>query len=258
MSAILAAVPPFVRQIRLGNVGPDVLAVARALVRWNESQPPGLILNESQGAQKVALVEHFQRAQRLAVDGIYGPATHAATAPYFDEYGKSLLAQEQTLLAGEYRNPYRDLGGFTFLGYDQGCDVGGLGPIYACGPGVVTVATQHSGWPGGGAVSYRLTAGKATGKTIYLAEHIEIRVAVGRVVNSATPIANLLTGYPDSESGWAQAGTDNPMSQPISHSPTYFGANYGDFLRSLGELRCPHQSGGEGTPLPADWPKWLP
>lgn len=250
--------PPFVRQLRLGNVGPDVLAVARALVRWAGVVPDGLALDEHMGPVKVTLLERFQRAQRLAVDGIYGQATHTKLAPYFDEYGGWLLAQEAKILAGAYRNPFRDVAGLTFLGYDQGADFGGSGPVYAAGPGIVTVATQKSGWPGGGAVAYTFTAGEAKGKSVYLAEHIQIRVAVGRPVNSVTVIADLELGYPDCETGWAQADSDNPMSQPVPrpNAPTYFGVNMGAFLRSLGETRCPPSNGGQDTPLPAGWPSW--
>jgi hypothetical protein len=240
-----------------------VLAVTRALVRWHGFVvPPDVVVNESMGAGKVLFLERFQRAEKLPIDGIYGQQTHAkfVSLSLFDDYGQSLLAQEARILAGEYRNPLRDVAGLTFLGYDQGADWGcsAISPIYAAGPGIVTVATQYSSWPGGGAVSYRLTAGKAKGLTIYTAENISVRVAVGRLVNSATPICDLNPGYPDSEHGWAQDGSDNPMSQPISHSPTYFGINYGHFLRSLGETRCPLDTGGgQDTPLPVGWPTWL-
>jgi len=236
-----------------------VLAVKRALIA--EGLGGKIVRDEFMGGEAVRSLENFQRAVRLHVDGIYGPQTHAKLAPWFDLYGESLLAQERAILAGAYRNPLRNIAGLTFLGYDQGADWGcsSISPIYAVGPGIVTVATQYSGWPGGGAVSYRLTAGKAKGLTIYTTEHISVRVAVGRVVNSVTAICDLNPGYPDCEMGWAQDGSDNPMSQPIAHAPTYFGINYGHFLRSLGETRCPADiGGGQDTPLPPDWPTWLP
>lgn len=250
----------YVRELRLGNTGPDVLAVKRALIA--EGLGGLIVRDEHMGDEAIRSLERFQRAERINVDGIYGPQTHSRLAPWFDPYGESLLKQERLLLAGAYRNPLRDVAALTFLGYDQGTDWGCStpSPIYAIGPAIVTYASQRSGWPGGGAISYELTAGAAKGETVYLAEHIEILVAVGRTVNAATAIAELLPGYPDCEHGWAQTGTDNPISQPVAHPArtSYFGANFGDLLRSLGETRCPYELGEQGTPLPAGWPTWLP
>jgi hypothetical protein len=237
-----------------------VTAYKRALVRWNKGDRAGVVVTgppDTMGAQAVLLLRKFQQAESIHVDGILGPGTYLKMwgLDLFDAYGASLL--EHARLEYLYLNPYRGIGNLRFAGYDQGVDFSGSGPVYAVGPGVVAIATTHSGWPGGGAVAYRLTHGKAAGKTIYFCENVTPRVHVGQTVSAQTVIATMHDSYPYTESGWAQDGTDNPMSQPISHTPTYFGVNYGDLLIALGEHRCPRGEGQNGTPLPADWPHWL-
>lgn len=251
----------FVRQLVLGSVGPDVTAVKRALVKWNKNVSDGVVANldhpalDKLGAQAVALLKRFQAFAKTQVDGVYGPATHAKLTPFFDAYGISLLEKEAAALT-LYRDPFRDVEGLTFEGYDQGVDFAGAGPVYAAGPGVVVVDDTNSGWPGGVAVAYRITEGVAAGKTVYLAEHIKTLVKLGETVTSSTPIATLEEGYPDCETGWAQPGTDNPMAQPIAHVGTYFGVNFGAFLRMCGNKHAPVEEPQTGSPLPAGWPSW--
>jgi hypothetical protein len=191
---------------------------------------------------------------------VIGPKTHEILGngsdglPGFDLYGRWLY--NRAALRPLYRNPYREISNLGFDGYDQGVDFYGSGTVYPVGPAVVHVATLSSGWPGGGAVAYKLSQGKASGLTIYFAENIQPLVGVGQTVYPGTPLATMKNVYPFTESGWAQDETDNPMSQPISHLPTHFGVNYGDLLRSLGERRCPPGVPVTGTPLPPDWPSW--
>lgn len=252
---------PFVRQLELGSIGPDVTAVKRALVKWNKNVSDGVVANldhpalDKLGAQAVALLKRFQGFSKVTVDGVYGPGTHAKLAPFFDEYGQSLLEKEHEALT-LYRDPFRDIEGISFEGYDQGVDFAGAGPVYAAGPGEIVVSTTTSGWPGGGAVCYRITAGVAAGKTVYLTEHITPLVKVGDKVTSETPIATLHEGYPDCETGWSEDGTDNPLAQPIAHVGTYYGVNFGAFLRMCGNKHCPVEEPQTGSPLPAGWPSW--
>lgn len=247
-----ATVAPFVRELRLGDEGPDVYAVKRALIKAGDGE--GIVLSTVLGAAADADIRLFQKQHGLTADGVYGPATHKALAPYFDAYGISLLEKE---LAAMYRSPYRDVVGLFFDGYDQGVDFAGHGYVYAAGPAVVKVSTTHSGWPGGGAVSYTLTSGIAKGKAVYFTENITPLVYVGQTVTARTAIAVLHASFPHCESGWAEDGTAIPLSQPLTHGPTHYGVNFGDFLISIGEHRCPHQSAGGGPQLPSGWPRWL-
>lgn len=135
-----------------------------------------------------------------------------------------------------YRNPYRDVQNLRFAGFDQGVDYSGAGPVYALGPGRVTVATTHSGWPGGGALAYTLTAGPRAGWSVYFAENIRPTVYPGQTVDSGTVIAHMFDSYPYTESGWSVPGTVDPVAPlfPNPHSPKAQGFDFGDVLRSVG------------------------
>jgi hypothetical protein len=80
----------------------------------------------------------------------------------------------------QYCNPFRALTSIVPERIDQGVDYAGAGPIYAMGPGTVDVYRNRddSGWPGGTFVSYKVTAGPASGKLIYLAENIDLNTAL--------------------------------------------------------------------------------
>lgn len=250
---------PFLRDIQIDTVGSDVTALKRALIRWNATASKGVVVNNSMGADADAALKAFQTAEKLTADGVMGPTTYAKLCDLslFDAYSESLLEAEQDVLEGSYKNPFRAIGNLGFDGYDQGVDFFGNGQVYAAGPGKVTVATQSAGWPGGGAVAYTLTSGKAAGKSIYFAENITVHVKVGDVVSASTIIATLLPGFPHCETGWSEPGTDNPLAQPITSNPTAYGVNFGRFLISLGEKTCPLETGGGDEPLPAGWPAWV-
>lgn len=93
--------PPFVRNLKLRDEGPDVVAVKRALVRWNHGVRAGIVINPTLGVAADNQIKAFQKRAGLHVDGVYGPATHAALAPYFDSYGGWLLGKEAAALAEE-------------------------------------------------------------------------------------------------------------------------------------------------------------
>lgn len=76
---------PFGRVLRLGSRGNDVKGVQRALTHaafGKLSRATGVYL-----AGTVLNVRGFQKLKGLRVDGVYGPATHAKLAPFFDPYG---------------------------------------------------------------------------------------------------------------------------------------------------------------------------
>jgi hypothetical protein len=82
----------FGRELRQGKSGKDVVALKRALskagyVKW-QSRWTRLF-----GPYTATALKKFQREHGLRADGVYGPATHAKLAPYYDAYGAALLGQ---------------------------------------------------------------------------------------------------------------------------------------------------------------------
>ena len=78
----------FIRELRRGMRGPDVLAVKRALRKAGFRK--GLTLNPTFGTALERQIKAFQHKHGLKPDGVYGPSTHKALAKYFDRYGKLL------------------------------------------------------------------------------------------------------------------------------------------------------------------------
>ncbi|HSE44961.1 MAG TPA: peptidoglycan-binding domain-containing protein [Gemmatimonadales bacterium] len=78
----------FIRELRRGMRGPDVLAVKRALKKAGLRK--GLTLNPTFGTALEKQLKVFQHKHKLVVDGHYGPKTHAALLKYFDAYGRLL------------------------------------------------------------------------------------------------------------------------------------------------------------------------
>lgn len=95
---------PFVRPLKLGDTGPDVLAVKRALKKAGHGA--GVAPTYRMGATAVRDLKSFQRMCKLNDDGVYGPDTHHFLAPYFDADGIRLLEEEQAKLNGHTK---RDL-----------------------------------------------------------------------------------------------------------------------------------------------------
>jgi hypothetical protein len=88
---------PFGREIRLNNAGPDCKAVKRALARAGFGPKLLAGLTPIFGKYAVLNLRHFQTANKLDVDGVYGRATHARLVPHFDAYGaKMYLSYEST------------------------------------------------------------------------------------------------------------------------------------------------------------------
>ena len=81
----LALVVPFTHQIKPGYKGKDVEGVKRALWRANGLRF-GTGFTPTYGPIAVKEAKIFQERKHLAPDGVIGPATIHALAPYFDQY----------------------------------------------------------------------------------------------------------------------------------------------------------------------------
>jgi hypothetical protein len=173
------------------------------------------------------------------------------------------LANEQAARRPVYRNPLRAVSGLILERVDMGADFGGAGPVYAVGPAVITNATaDNSGWPGGGWITYRFTAGPAKGLQVYVAEDVTPAVTVGRHVSSATVIAHMYNGGDGIETGWAMPDAESAESQlavagGVSGGgpfPTEVGRNFDALLQALGVAAGPNfDQSGYGL-LPAGYP----
>jgi hypothetical protein len=158
-----------------------------------------------------------------------------------------------------YCDPYRDVAGLRPERIDQGVDYGGSGPIYAMGPGTIDLYDNRTdtGWPGGTFMSYRLNAGPAAGKVIYLAENIDLdpHLKSGSFVYSGTALGTLVNAFPDSESGWGVAGEGVTAEYGCytEGCMTPLGVNFNKLLVCL---EAPSGTTGQGgcCPQPSGWP----
>jgi len=138
-----------------------------------------------------------------------------------------------------YCDPYRAVGSLVPERIDQGVDYAGAGAIYAMGPGTIDLYMNRNdpGWPGGTFVSYKLSAGPANGKVIYLAENIDLNRALhpGAYVFSGTSLGNLVNAFPNSESGWGVEGAGYTAEHACytEGCTTALGMNFNDLLVSL-------------------------
>lgn len=95
---------PFKREVKLGTIGKDVLAIKRALssagfgVWGGWGSQPRLF-----GPYARRNLINFQKKHGLKADGIYGLATHRKLAPYFDSYGRWLLGQTKIIVPATKR-----------------------------------------------------------------------------------------------------------------------------------------------------------
>jgi len=158
-----------------------------------------------------------------------------------------------------YCNPYRDVASLVPERLDQGVDYGGSGPIYAMGPGTIDLYRNRTdtGWPGGTFVSYKLSAGPAAGREIYLAENIDLdpQLQSGSFVYSGTALGTLVNASPDSESGWGVAGEGVTAEYGCytEGCTTPLGTNFNKLLVCL---QAPSGIPGTGgcCPQPTGWP----
>lgn len=85
-------VVPFVRELRQGSRGKDVVAVKRALWRAGIYRKPR-VYTRVYGPFAAKAVRRFQRDEGLVADGVYGLLTHRRLARWFDDYAVALLGQ---------------------------------------------------------------------------------------------------------------------------------------------------------------------
>jgi hypothetical protein len=164
-------------------------------------------------------------------------------------------------MMSSYLNPLRGIKGLRRLRVDQGVDYAGSGPIYAIGPAVVEHVIPlggSSGWPGpggdgnGGYVRYRLTAGPAKDKRVFVAENLEPRVRQGEIVDSTTVVCTLFDASPNCELGWASGnGTQaahaacNPDAPWKQVGYTAMGDNFNKLIVALGGPSGVYNPGGK-------------
>ena len=163
-----------------------------------------------------------------------------------------------------YCNPYRAVTGLRAERIDQGVDYGGAGPIYALGPGTIDLYENRNdtGWPGGTFASYKVTAGPAAGRVIYLAENIDLdpTLKAGSFVYGGTVVGALVNASPDSESGWGVAGAGYTAEHAcyVEGCDTALGDNFNQLLGCLHATPGLPGSGGCCS-LPSGWPTdWCP
>jgi hypothetical protein len=161
-----------------------------------------------------------------------------------------------------YCNPYRGITSLRAERIDQGVDYGGSGPIYAIGPGTIDLYRNRNdtGWPGGTFASYKITAGPASGRTVYLAENIDLSPALhaGSFVYGGTVLGTLVDASPDSESGWGIAGAGYTAEHAcyVEACDTPLGDNFNQLLTCLHATSGLPGSGGccsQPTGWPTDW-----
>jgi murein DD-endopeptidase MepM/ murein hydrolase activator NlpD len=161
---------------------------------------------------------------------------------------------------GLYANPLRAIRGLAPERIDMGVDYSGYGPIYAIGDGVV-LTTTVPGWPGGTMIVYQLTDGPANGLVVYAAEDIAPTVQVGDTVTAGSVLGLMYVGPDGIETGWGDPAVIGNTLAGDTHqfdgaNTTAFGANFSDFLHSLGApAGIPQNNPPTGT-LPPNWPRW--
>jgi hypothetical protein len=161
-----------------------------------------------------------------------------------------------------YCNPYRDVASLNPERIDQGVDFGGAGSLYALGPGTIDLFDNrnNAGWPGGTFASYLLTAGPASGKTIYIAENIDLNPSLkkGSVVFNGTVLGTIVNASPDTESGWGVAGAGYTAEHSCytEGCMTPLGVNFNQLIVCLNAPSGLMGTGGccpAATGWPTDW-----
>jgi hypothetical protein len=180
----------------------------------------------------------------------------------------------------EYQNPFRTvMKNHSLKPYriDEGVDYRGHGGVYAIGDAIVTEATGHSSFfanEGGQNTVYKLTSGKAKGKSVFVGEACKPRHSLlGHKVTAKTVICHMHGDhFPGIETGWWNPHTDTPMAYPkytIAGNPDgskmAYGVNFSQLLVSLGVPggntvhepgRMSINPGRKVGKLPPNWPRW--
>jgi hypothetical protein len=249
-----------------------VLAAVMAAIYWPAQAPHALgqadaLAQETAGSSSVT---HRTKAADRPLTSSARPSpaapAHAGRpqAPALKLAGSSLHRPKPRLAPPPvYRNPLRSVAGLVPERVDMGADFGGSGPVYAIGDAVITNATAiNYGWPGGGWITYRLTAGPAAGLMVFLAEDVKPTVAVGQHVTSGTVIANMYAGGAGIETGWAMPDGFSAESQlavagAISGGgpfPTRIGLSFDQLLQAVGVPAAPNSGQYAYGVVPSNYP----
>lgn len=161
----------YTRQFRLGNKGPDVEGVGRALARYHHklvlfmAQPRWM--RQRWGTRKQKQLQEFKRKHKLKPDYIYGPRAHAALSRYFDAKARSLMeayhppppeAQQHWLrLMAAMKALHNNSRGYVYGG-GHGSPLSSLDPSdgYDCSSSTSKVLFDAGMFPG----QYALTSGR--------------------------------------------------------------------------------------------------
>ncbi len=108
-------------------------------------------------------------------------------------------------------------------------------PIVAIGDGVILGSDNHSGWPGGHFLWYRLLDGDHAGYVVFVAETMGRMLPAGTTVTAGERIATAMPGGTGTEWGWANK-LGNPRAAPCYSEgmKTNSGKEFARFLRHLG------------------------
>jgi len=180
----------------------------------------------------------------------------------------------------DWRNPLRDAVGVFGLRQDQGVDYGvrAPSPVYAIGPGVVTVYRTDTGWPWGQgktppddhgayiAIKLDSIPDGMVAKDLYVydAERIILNrdLNVGSRVDADTVIAVHQTSFANCEMGWAapQSNGYDPLAQftggYTEGHRTWAGDDFDKMMRLLGAPDGLVQGRDIDGHAPANWPVW--
>ncbi|HZO76706.1 MAG TPA: choice-of-anchor Q domain-containing protein [Solirubrobacteraceae bacterium] len=164
-----------------------------------------------------------------------------------------------------YRNPLSGVHDLAPGRIDMGVDYGGRGKILALGAGTVIRASDHDpGWPDGGWLMYRLSAGPFAGRYVYVAENITVKVRPGQHIQMGATIAKLHLAYPHLETGWAAGRGDSTLAELDGHKcpcgdpggwSSIEGRNFNRLLMVLGAPPGYLQPDPPKQRMPAGWPK---
>ncbi len=159
----------------------------------------------------------------------------------------------------KYCDPFRSIDSLVPERIDQGVDYAGSGPIYAMAPGTIDLFYNRtdSGWPGGTFMSYKLTAGPAKGREIFLAENIDLDTTLhpGSFVYSGTVLGTLVNASPNCEIGWGVAGQGITAEYGCytEGCTTPLGLNFNKLLVCLKTPSGIENAGGCCS-MPSGWP----
>ena len=168
--------------------------------------------------------------------------------------------------SGIYVDPFSQLTNISPERVDMGVDYNASGVILAIGDAkVYAAAASGTGWDSPlntqAFVGYTLTDGPFAGKSIYVAEDIQVLVGVG-TVKAGQPIARFLQSPTGIETGWATGSGYSALAAQLNQFapgsdpgawPSASGASFNRFLISLGAPSGVISQAAHGQ-MPAGYP----